>query len=209
MPPRQYVVNLCSDRYRFTVALAAALMRDQVTLMPPSDAAGVLNSIAAEFAGLYAIHDGTAPTAAIPLLTYPDVLSTGPAPTNPLAFSTNQPAVILFTSGSTGRPTPHLKTWGSLVRSSLAAGAALGLARIPKATIIATVPQQHSYGLEIYRDAGAAAHFAYCTMRVHSTRRMSPLASRPLRRREFWSRRQSTCARCSPILASRRRSTWS
>jgi acyl-coenzyme A synthetase/AMP-(fatty) acid ligase len=59
-----------------------------------------------------------------------------------------QPAVILFTSGSTGQPTPHMKTWGSLVRSSLAAGVGLGVARIPTATIIGTVPQQHSYGLE-------------------------------------------------------------
>jgi acyl-coenzyme A synthetase/AMP-(fatty) acid ligase len=82
------------------------------------------------------------------VLTYPDALSTGSAPINTPAFPADQPAVILFTSGSTGKPTPHTKTWGSLVRSSLAAGTALGLARIPKATIIATVPQQHSYGLE-------------------------------------------------------------
>jgi len=148
LPPRRYVVNLCSDRYRFTVALAAALMRDQLTLMPPSDMAGVLDGLAAEFDGLYSIHDGAAPTAAMPALSYPDALPAGPSPAAMPSFPGERPAVVLFTSGSTGRPTPHLKTWGSLVRSSLAAGAALGVARIPAAAIIGTVPQQHSYGLE-------------------------------------------------------------
>ena len=64
------------------------------------------------------------------------------------SFPADQPAVILFTSGSTGRPRPHLKTWGKLVRSALAAGHGLGIAQFPAATIIGTVPQQHSYGLE-------------------------------------------------------------
>ena len=33
LPAARYVVNLCRDRYRFTVALAAALMRHQVMLL--------------------------------------------------------------------------------------------------------------------------------------------------------------------------------
>lgn len=148
LPPQRYVVNLCTDRYRFAVALAAALMREQLSLMPPSDTAGVLNGIAAEFDGLYAIHDGVAPAVAMPALRYPPVFRTQPAAGVLPAFAADQPAVIVFTSGSTGRPTPHMKTWGSLVRSALAAGTALGLARFPAATIIGTVPQQHSYGLE-------------------------------------------------------------
>ena len=51
--PRRHLINLCSDRYHFAVALAAALMRDQLSLMPPSDMSAVLESIAIEFDDLY------------------------------------------------------------------------------------------------------------------------------------------------------------
>ena len=59
-----------------------------------------------------------------------------------------QPAFILFTSGSTGRPKPVAKSWGTLVRSARSAGERLGMARLPGATLIGTVPHHHSYGLE-------------------------------------------------------------
>jgi len=59
-----------------------------------------------------------------------------------------QPALILFTSGSTGRPAPVPKSWGVLVRSARAAGSRLGVAAMGGATVIGTVPHQHSYGLE-------------------------------------------------------------
>ncbi len=149
LPRRRHVINLCSDRYRFTVALAAALMREQVSLMPPSDAPGVLAQIAARFEEAYCLHDEAAPAIDIPRLSYP---MRAPDATPRLAaipsFPEDQPAVMLFTSGSTGQPMPHLKSWGCLVRSALAAGTRLGIAGFAGATVIGTVPQQHSYGLE-------------------------------------------------------------
>ena len=36
LPPSARVVNLCSDRYGFTVALAAAWSRGDVCLLPPN-----------------------------------------------------------------------------------------------------------------------------------------------------------------------------
>lgn len=164
LPPQRHVVNLCSDRYRFTVAFAAALLRGQLTLMPPSDAPGVIESIAAEFGGLYAIHDGAPPAVPMPVLAYPtDLRPRAEAAAMP-SIAADQPAVILFTSGSTGQPTPHMKSWGTLVRSSLAAGDALGVTRFPAATVIGTVPQQHSYGFEstvmLALQQGLALHHA-------------------------------------------------
>ena len=38
LPRKPYVVNLCEDRYAFTVAFAAALIAGQTTLLPPSRA---------------------------------------------------------------------------------------------------------------------------------------------------------------------------
>jgi acyl-coenzyme A synthetase/AMP-(fatty) acid ligase len=147
LPPHRHIVNLCSDRYRFAVALGAALIREQVSLMPQSDAAGMLSQLAVEFDDVYCLHDGPERAFGIPSVAYPARVGTQHSLTIP-CFSENQPAVMLFTSGSTGRPIPHLKSWGCLVRSTLAAGRALAISEIPGATIVGTVPQQHSYGFE-------------------------------------------------------------
>lgn len=148
LPSRRHIINLCSDRYRFTVALGAALMREQVSLMPPSDAPGVLGQLATRFGEAYCLCDGASPAIELPTFAYPQERVFGPQAAEIPFFPEDQPAVMLFTSGSTGHPTPHLKSWGCLVHSALAAGAKLGVAGLSGATVIGTVPQQHSYGLE-------------------------------------------------------------
>jgi len=61
-------------------------------------------------------------------------------------------AVSLLTSGSTGAPQPHAKTWGTLVGNIAAAvrrlSSLLGRPSLAGLTLVATVPVQHSYGLE-------------------------------------------------------------
>jgi acyl-coenzyme A synthetase/AMP-(fatty) acid ligase len=141
-------VNLCVDRYRFTVALAAALLRDQVTLLPPSESAGVITDIAGQFEGAYLLHDRAAPNVAVPTMLYPAALQPAAEIASIPFIPADQTAIVLFTSGSTGRPTSHSKSWGSLVRSAWAAGRALGVATLRGATVLGTVPQQHSYGFE-------------------------------------------------------------
>src|SRR5579862_6597157 len=126
--PRRHVINLCADRYHFTVALAAALMREQISILPPSDKAAVLGGVAAQFEGVYAIHDGAIPSLELPAIAYPDSAAAAPGPSAIPSIPSERKAVVLFTSGSTGQPTPHVKTWGSLVRGAMAAGAALGVA---------------------------------------------------------------------------------
>jgi acyl-coenzyme A synthetase/AMP-(fatty) acid ligase len=148
LPSRRNVLNLCSDRYRFTVGLAAALCREQISLLPPNDTPGLLAELAADYPDLYCLTDGTAPTASFPTLAYPDDLGGGPAEATIPAFPASQRALLLFTSGSTGRPKPSPKSWGALVRSARAAGDRLGVAALANATVIGTVPHQHSYGLE-------------------------------------------------------------
>ncbi len=144
LPDQKYILNLCTDRYRFMVGFAAALQRRQISLMPSSDAPGMLQSLLEDYPELYALTD-TAPPA-LPCLLYPELPDAGlaaPLPEIPDA----QPALILFTSGSTGKPKPVQKSWGVLRHSALAAGLRLG-ASLQGATIIGTVPHQHSYGLE-------------------------------------------------------------
>jgi acyl-coenzyme A synthetase/AMP-(fatty) acid ligase len=147
LPERVYILNLCADRYRFMVGFAAAICRGQVSLLPPADAPGVLAAVAADYPGLYALADKALPEMACPVLAYPENLAWAGAAEVP-EIPGGQPALVLFTSGSTGRPVAVPKSWGVLVRSARAAGARLGVAGLRGATVIGTVPHQHSYGLE-------------------------------------------------------------
>ncbi|HET6605869.1 MAG TPA: AMP-binding protein [Rhodopila sp.] len=147
LPDAPYVVNLCVDRYRFTVGWLAAISRGQLTLLPSSREAHAAAALREDYPALYVLTDDVAevwpaPTIVFPSLNLPE--SQAPVP----AFPPHQVAAVLFTSGSTGRPTPSPRRWGRLVASTLAAGAALGVDRFPGSPLIATVPHGHSYGLE-------------------------------------------------------------
>lgn len=152
LPDREYILNLCTDRYRFMVGFAASLCRRQVSLLPPGTAPAQLRAVAEDYPDLYALTDTIA--APVPGMAFPESLEASDpgdaVPAFPVpAFPADQPALILFTSGSTGRPKPVAKSWGTLVRSARAAGARLGAEdRLRDATVIGTVPHQHSYGLE-------------------------------------------------------------
>lgn len=145
LPVGGHVVNLCRDRYRFLVGFAAAMCRGQVSLLPPSESASLIEDLVADFPGLYVLHDGEAPAIATPMMVFPELVpGRGEMP----SFPADQVAAVLFTSGSTGRPQPHARNWGMLVRSARSAGFALGVDAFPGAALIGTVPHQHSYGLE-------------------------------------------------------------
>ena len=146
LPAHDYVVNLCTDRYRFITGFAAALRRRQVSLMPSANVPAALTALAADYPDLYALSDGARPP--LPFLDYPEDLEDAAPRPGPWAPPAEQPAVILFTSGSTGRPQPVAKDWGTLERSARAAGKRLGIAQLRGATVIGTVPHHHSYGLE-------------------------------------------------------------
>jgi acyl-coenzyme A synthetase/AMP-(fatty) acid ligase len=153
LPDRHYVINYCSDRYRFVVAWTAAMLRGQVTLLPSSRDAGAVAALRSDYTALYVLTDGEGASdedaGEWPGLqfSYPALDPTG-VPSHIPAFQAEQVAAVLFTSGSTGRPNPSPRLWGRLVAGSLAAGTALGVERFPAAAVIATVPHAHSYGLE-------------------------------------------------------------
>lgn len=153
LPARRFVLNTCDDRYLFTVALAAALLRDQVTLLPSSLAPATLRTLGAGYDGLYCLGDQQ-------VLPWPGrrVSRLGAAAVNVVeaeestrtipAIPAERIALILFTSGSTGQPVPTAKTWGSLAFSARSEALALGLGGTRTLAILGTVPAQHSYGLE-------------------------------------------------------------
>jgi acyl-CoA synthetase (AMP-forming)/AMP-acid ligase II len=148
LPARRYLVNTCVDRYRFAVGLAAALVRDQVSLLPPSQTPEMLGQIEREYGPLYALTD--APREALPIerVDYPGEDAAGANPAPIPCIPGDRVAAIAFTSGSTGRPTAHRKSWGALVRGAIGEAATFGLENAAGTTLVATVPPQHMYGLE-------------------------------------------------------------
>ena len=147
LPERPYLVNLCTDRYRFTVGFGAALCRGQISLLPPQRTPDFLARLAACFSGVYGLIDG-GDAGPLDPVGYPgDLAAAARAPAVP-AIAAAQVAAIAFTSGTTGEPTPHAKTWAELAGGAVAEAGALGLDRVAGAALVATVPPQHMYGFE-------------------------------------------------------------
>lgn len=147
LPPGQHVLNVCRDRYRFAVGLAAAMVAGKVSLLPPAHTPEMVRQLQAVAADVFCLHDGDACDIALPQLRYsdmPDVTSNVEIP----QIDSDQLVAIVFTSGSTGAPLPHPKTWGALVHNVRAQAARLGLAPGASRAIIGTVPPQHMYGFE-------------------------------------------------------------
>jgi len=149
LPDCRYVVNLCEDRYLFSVGFLASLRRGQVTLLPPGRGKSSVLETVAGFGEYYVLCDrGVTPPKgrAHYFLDYFPMNSSGAGP----AFADwvedpGKPAIVAFTSGSTGVPQPHPKTWRSLIDSTLMALQRFGLSGHH---MVATVPPQHMYGLE-------------------------------------------------------------
>lgn len=144
LPDKPYVFNLCLDRYHFLLGFAAALMRRQVSLLPPGRSEHLLREIRAHHYPAYCLIDHVCATAGLPAVQVRHEPGSG-AVDIPY-FPADQRAIIAFTSGSTGAPNPHEKTWGTLVRIATATAERFGFA--PGQNIAGTVPPQHMYGLE-------------------------------------------------------------
>lgn len=147
LPEGRHVVNLCEDRYHFLVLLCATALRGQVTLLPPSRAPAVVADVQAAHGHCPAIGDVDCDSvAAHHRLPQPLPEADGGLPSLPA----DQVVLIGFTSGSTGTPSANAKTWGSFQTSTqqnCLALADLLDGQLP--AVVATVPPQHMYGVEM------------------------------------------------------------
>lgn len=161
MPAGGAVINLCEDRYWFLVAMGAALSRHRTTLLPHARAPDVVAEVAAAWPDALVVDDAFVASASgdTGVIRVPQV-------------EAGMTALIGFTSGSTGQPKPNAKTFGSLARSTAhnttTLMQALGRpAGVPN--IVATVPPQHMYGIELSVYLPLLAGFP-----VHSGRPLFP-----------------------------------
>jgi acyl-coenzyme A synthetase/AMP-(fatty) acid ligase len=154
LPRAGSAVNLCEDRYAFLVAFCSAIASGQATLLPSSRAPQAIAEVRARHAGSYVVGDLSTCAIAEDLIRLPELdgarrdgMSSVPS------VDPDQIVAIGFTSGSTGQPKPNEKTWGGFTLSSALNIAvlreAMGLADGVVAHIVATVPAQHMYGMEM------------------------------------------------------------
>ena len=149
LPDADSAVNLCEDRYAFLVAFAALVLRGQVNLLPPSRAPHAVDEVMANHPGAYAIGDLALEPAPAGYLCMPALDDAAPGDDQVPFISPDAIAAIGYTSGSTGKPKPNVKTWGSFAASN--AGNVTMLERVMGTPfdVVATVPPQHMYGMEM------------------------------------------------------------
>ncbi len=172
LPAGKHVLNVCSDRYRFAVGMAAALLADKISLLPPTLTPEMVRQVKDFAPDVFCLTDQ--PQAiALPQFSWLDALSAPPpdragTPTDHRDIPEipgSRTAAIVFTSGSTGAPVAHRKSWGGLVHSVRAEAGRLGLLDGQRHSIVATVPPQHMFGFEssvlIALQSGAAMCVAH------------------------------------------------
>ena len=146
LPDRAHILNLCNDRYRFAVLLCAAIARRQVSLLPPTTTANVIEAIRALAPDAYCMSDESSTPIGLPRFDLPPdgAVASGEFPVPSIAA--DQIVACVFTSGSTGQPQPNFKTWGKLALDMRGESARFGIG--PGHAVLGTVPPQHMYGFE-------------------------------------------------------------
>ena len=156
LPKTPYLINLCTDRYRFSVAFFAAAVLGKTTLLPSQRNVESVLTLRQSYAPCRVIADNP-DTHCDQLIDFSPGENGEPGD---LSVALEHTAAIAFTSGSTGTPQAHPKSWRLLCagRATHARYLARSLARSSEDSsvnalgyprgLIATVPSWHMYGLE-------------------------------------------------------------
>ena len=159
LPEGRHVLNACSDRYRFTIAFAASLVANKVSLLPSTHTPEVIRQLTEFAPDVFCLTDDARCQIDLPRVRFPDAAAPGegrgcdvagaqPSSWQPVQIETERLAAYVFTSGSTGTPLPYKKTWGRLVNCVRFEAERLGLLDGRPHAIVGTVPPQHMYGFE-------------------------------------------------------------
>jgi acyl-coenzyme A synthetase/AMP-(fatty) acid ligase len=145
LPGAGAMINLCEDRFNFLIAFAAALYAEHATLLPASRAPEAIAELTSRYAHSYCYGDAEVDRAS-------RRSSTEELPRQ--GVRDDSLALIGFTSGSTGDPQAHRKSWERVRASTELVAAAIRAAmhlekEAPTPWLVATVPPQHTYGLEL------------------------------------------------------------
>ena len=154
LPTANAAINLCEDRYAFLVAFCALVLRGQSNLLPSSRAPQAVDEVMSAHPGCYVLGDQPLDPMPPNYRQLPP-LTTEAGTIDPVGSASieqipaEQIAAIGYTSGSTGIPKPNLKTWGSFHASNHGNLSMLQANVGDTFHLVATVPPQHMYGMEM------------------------------------------------------------
>ncbi len=148
LPAGQYVLNACTDRYRFTVGFAAALVSNRISLLPSTHTPEVIRQLTVFAPGVVCLTDDARCDIDLPRVSYVEDTAHQAQCWPPPEIDSERLAAYVFTSGSTGTPIPYRKTWGPLVRCVRDGADRFGLLDGRTYGLVGTVPPQHMYGFE-------------------------------------------------------------
>ncbi len=149
LPKRVYVINACSNRYHFFVGFLAAIHNRCITLLPANHLPKTLENLSVNYPDVVCLNDQNDLYNDIPVLSccYNGKLTAESHYVQLAAPAIEAEICIAFTSGTTGEPKPYTKTWQSLITIAKHTNQRLAL-DYEEATVVATVPPQHMFGLE-------------------------------------------------------------
>lgn len=150
IPEHKYVINLCANRHQFVKAFMAAILDKKITLLPASKTNENIFKLSKSFENSIVVSDQRTNFEGVKQFLLPKSISTK---TNSFVKSAplignDQLCVFAFTSGTTGAPTIHPKSWRTLSITAGLLARRFGLSDNGY-EILATVPTQHMYGLEM------------------------------------------------------------
>jgi acyl-coenzyme A synthetase/AMP-(fatty) acid ligase len=147
LPEHRYVLNLCENRYHFILGFAAALIRNQTNILPPSRIDSVIKQVCSIYPDSYCLVDehyhGVDLKRFHAARHKTEIADDVSIPVIPGEHD----AVIIYTSGSTGEPAAHAKSWKSLVTGASILAKQF-FSDVSEKIVIGTVPAQHMFGLE-------------------------------------------------------------
>ena len=163
LPETPLAMNVCPERGAFMVAFCAVLARGGTNLLPQDALPRTLARLREHWPGACTIRDRDRDREGVPgdglaedyacdvaLLLGSGAVAAGgsAAASRAWQLAADHVAAVPFTSGSTGAPQPQPKRWGAM-QFVAAATEARFFAAMPRYGIVATVPSQHMYGLEM------------------------------------------------------------
>lgn len=152
LPTGTAAVNLCEDRYAFLVTFCAIVLRGQTNLLPSSRAPQAVEDVIAGFPGSYALGDQNLEPVPSTYHRLPTLVDATVTPEGAFLLPlvpASQIVAIGYTSGSTGTPKSYPKTWRSFHASTAGNLRVLHELVGPRFDVVATVPPQHMYGMEM------------------------------------------------------------
>jgi len=140
LPSTDYLLSVCNDRFDFALGLVGAWMIGIPTLLPSDQGRAQLAELCRTYPSIHRLGDRE-------LQAYRGQSQDQLHRFDGFEEKLGQTIVIPFTSGTTGDPVPYPKTLSSLMGSAALISRQLG--GVQGIRLVATVPPQHMYGLEL------------------------------------------------------------